>query len=210
MSVAEFYEIDDVANLTSGRARVKNRFSSRNSIGPHTQTQRCSVGTLTADRDAIRCNRTRSRPALTLAGDHVARHGEAREYGMEHDHLPSSASTGGALLASVISRLHRASNIPSSVAPERIFQICHKSIAVAGVACSTGDGVVQNEDAAAAWRYRQRAREVRAIAGEIQDPGVRSALMRVAGDYERMALGRLRVGKLARSKRVKKRTLGKR
>jgi hypothetical protein len=58
---------------------------------------------------------------------------------------------------------------------------------------------MQNEDAAAARRYRQRARDLRALAAGIDDPGVRFALLRVARDYERMALGRLRVGKLARS-----------
>jgi hypothetical protein len=58
-----------------------------------------------------------------------------------------------------------------------------------------------DEDASAARRYRQRAREVRAIAAETKDAGLRSTLLRVARDYERMAIARLRVGKLARAMR---------
>jgi hypothetical protein len=62
--------------------------------------------------------------------------------------------------------------------------------------------VVENEDAAAARRYRERAREVRAIAAEAEDLGLRSALLRVARDYTRLALARLRIGKLGRSART--------
>jgi hypothetical protein len=58
---------------------------------------------------------------------------------------------------------------------------------------------IVNEDAASARRYRQRAREVRAIAAEVQDATVRFALLRIARDYDRLALMRLRMGKLARS-----------
>jgi hypothetical protein len=56
-----------------------------------------------------------------------------------------------------------------------------------------------NEDAAAARRYLKRAKSVRFIAAETADSTLRSALLRVARDYERMARARLRVGKLART-----------
>ena len=62
---------------------------------------------------------------------------------------------------------------------------------------------MQNEEAAAARRYRKRAREVRAIAAETKDPNLRTTLLRVARDYERMAQARLRMGKLARASRRK-------
>jgi len=68
----------------------------------------------------------------------------------------------------------------------------------------------KTRDAATARRYRQRAREVRVIAAEAEDLGLRSALLRVARDYERLALARLRIGKLARNARMKnERTPGK-
>ena len=62
---------------------------------------------------------------------------------------------------------------------------------------------MSDEDAAAAGRYRQRAREIRAIAAEMQDDGQRADLFRIARDYERMALARLRIAKLARASRRK-------
>lgn len=55
-----------------------------------------------------------------------------------------------------------------------------------------------NEDAAAARRYRQHAREVRAISVEIQDTSIRCTLLSIARDYEDMALSQLRIGKLIR------------
>jgi hypothetical protein len=58
-----------------------------------------------------------------------------------------------------------------------------------------------NEDAAAARRYRQHARGVRAMAIQIQDPTIRSALDWIARDYETMAQLRVKMGKLARSLR---------
>jgi hypothetical protein len=62
---------------------------------------------------------------------------------------------------------------------------------------------MSDEDAAAARRYRQRAREIRAIAAEIEDDRQRADLFRIARDYERIALTRLRMGKLARASRRK-------
>jgi hypothetical protein len=56
-----------------------------------------------------------------------------------------------------------------------------------------------DEDAEAARRYRQRAREVRALAKNTEDWTTRAALFGIARDYEAMALARLRVGKLARA-----------
>ena len=62
---------------------------------------------------------------------------------------------------------------------------------------------MSDEDAGAARRYRQRAREIRAIAAEVEDDGQRADLFRIARDYERMALARLRMGKLVRASRRK-------
>ena len=56
-----------------------------------------------------------------------------------------------------------------------------------------------DEDADAVRRYRQRAREVRALAKNTNDWATRAALLGIARDYEVMALARVRVGKLARS-----------
>jgi hypothetical protein len=56
-----------------------------------------------------------------------------------------------------------------------------------------------DEDVAAVRRYRQHAREVRAISGEVRDPGVQCALRWIAYDYNTMALSRLRMAKLNRS-----------
>jgi hypothetical protein len=58
-----------------------------------------------------------------------------------------------------------------------------------------------DEDAQAARHYRQRTREVRAVAKEIEDAETRVALLKVARDYEALALPRLRMGKAARSAR---------
>jgi len=80
--------------------------------------------------------------------------------------------------------------------------------AITGVPCARGGGV-ENEDLAAARRYRQRAHEVRSIAADAEDVDLRSALLRVARDYERLALARLRMDKLARSARMNKRRSGK-
>jgi hypothetical protein len=60
---------------------------------------------------------------------------------------------------------------------------------------------IVNEDAAAVRRYRQHARKIRGIAAKAEEPGVRSALLWIVRDYERMAVVRLRIGKLARSMR---------
>ena len=56
-----------------------------------------------------------------------------------------------------------------------------------------------NEDAEAARHYRQRAREVRAVAKKIDEVETRAALLKVAQDYDALALSRLRIGKAARS-----------
>jgi hypothetical protein len=56
-----------------------------------------------------------------------------------------------------------------------------------------------DEDAQAARRYRQRAREVRTVANTIEEVTTRSALLKIARDYDAMALTRLRVGKATRS-----------
>jgi hypothetical protein len=56
-----------------------------------------------------------------------------------------------------------------------------------------------DEDVAAVRRYRQHARDVRAMSEQIRDPGVRCALRWIAHDYHTMALSRLRMGKLNRS-----------
>jgi len=55
-----------------------------------------------------------------------------------------------------------------------------------------------NEDAEAARRYRNRAKEVRAIARGAKDRKSRLSLFRVARDYERMARLRIAVGKADR------------
>jgi hypothetical protein len=54
------------------------------------------------------------------------------------------------------------------------------------------------DDAAAARRYRTRAKEVRAIAESISERKSRMILLRIAADYERMARLRIRVGKAER------------
>ena len=56
-----------------------------------------------------------------------------------------------------------------------------------------------DEDAQAARRFRQRAREVRSVANTTEDVTTRFALLKIAQDYDAMALARLRVGKAARS-----------
>jgi len=56
-----------------------------------------------------------------------------------------------------------------------------------------------DEDAETVRRYRQRAREVRAIAKGTEEPAIGAALIAIARDYETMALARLRIGKQARS-----------
>jgi hypothetical protein len=58
---------------------------------------------------------------------------------------------------------------------------------------------IVNEDAAAVRRYRQHARKIRGIAAKAEEPNVRSGLLWIARDYERMAVVRLRIGKLVRS-----------
>jgi len=55
-----------------------------------------------------------------------------------------------------------------------------------------------NEDAEAARRYRNRAKEVRAIAEGTKDCEARQSLLRVARDYDRMARLRIAVGKADR------------
>jgi len=54
------------------------------------------------------------------------------------------------------------------------------------------------DDAAAARRYRTRAKEVRAIAESVTERKSRTILLRIAADYERMARLRIRVGKAER------------
>ena len=54
------------------------------------------------------------------------------------------------------------------------------------------------DDAAAARRYRKRAKEVRAIAEAVMEQKYRMILLRIAADYERMARLRVRVGKADR------------
>jgi len=58
-----------------------------------------------------------------------------------------------------------------------------------------------DEDAEAVRRYRQRARDVRRLAKTIEDIATRATPQSIARDYEAMALARLRVGKLARSRK---------
>ena len=55
------------------------------------------------------------------------------------------------------------------------------------------------DDAAAARRYRTRAKEVRAIAESVTERKSRTILLRIAADYERMARLRIRVGKAERA-----------
>ena len=55
------------------------------------------------------------------------------------------------------------------------------------------------DDAAAARRYRTRAKEVRTIAESVTDRKSRMILLRIAADYERMARLRIRVGKAERA-----------
>jgi hypothetical protein len=59
-------------------------------------------------------------------------------------------------------------------------------------------GIGMNEDAEAARRYRNRAKEVRAIAAGAKDRKTRLSLFRVATDYLDMAWMRIRVGKADR------------
>ena len=54
------------------------------------------------------------------------------------------------------------------------------------------------DDAATARRYRNRAKEVRAIAESVTERKSRMTLLRIAADYERMARLRVRVGKADR------------
>jgi hypothetical protein len=60
---------------------------------------------------------------------------------------------------------------------------------------------MNNEDAAGARLYRRYAREVRAISVAVGDPGIRSAMLWIARDYQVMAISRLRIGKLNRAMR---------
>ena len=53
-----------------------------------------------------------------------------------------------------------------------------------------------NEDAEAARRYRQRAKEIRAILQSTEDQEIRKALEGIASDYERLARSRIRIGRL--------------
>ena len=55
-----------------------------------------------------------------------------------------------------------------------------------------------NEDAEAARRYRNRAKEVRMIAEDTKDVAARQSLLRAARDYERMARLRIEIGKADR------------
>ena len=64
-----------------------------------------------------------------------------------------------------------------------------------------------DEDAQAARRYRQRAREVRTVANTIEEMTTRLALLKIARDYDAMALTRLRIGKAARSMQRTRRKL---
>ena len=64
-----------------------------------------------------------------------------------------------------------------------------------------------DEDAQAARRYRQRAREVRTVAKTIEEMTTRSALLEIARDYDSLALTRLRIGKAARSMQRTRRKL---
>ena len=57
-----------------------------------------------------------------------------------------------------------------------------------------------NDDAEAARRYRQRAKEIRAILQGSEDRVMRKALEGIAADYERLARARIRIGRLARSR----------
>jgi hypothetical protein len=57
-----------------------------------------------------------------------------------------------------------------------------------------------NDDAEAARRYRQRAKEIRAILQSTDDRVMRKALEGIAADYERLAHARIRIGRLAKSR----------
>ena len=57
-----------------------------------------------------------------------------------------------------------------------------------------------NDDAEAARRYRQRAKEIRSILENTEDRVMRKALEGIAADYERLARARIRIGRLARSR----------
>jgi hypothetical protein len=57
-----------------------------------------------------------------------------------------------------------------------------------------------NEEAAAARRYRKRAKEIRGIAEGMVDGKSRMTLLRVARDYDRLARLRIAVGKADRAK----------
>ena len=68
-----------------------------------------------------------------------------------------------------------------------------------------------NDDAETARRYRQRAKEIRAILRNTENEDARKMLQSVAEDYERLARARIRIGRLSRPKhrqispRIKKR-----
>jgi len=53
-----------------------------------------------------------------------------------------------------------------------------------------------NDDADAARRYRQRAKEIRAILQSTEDEEMRKALEGIASDYEHLARSRIRIGRL--------------
>jgi hypothetical protein len=57
-----------------------------------------------------------------------------------------------------------------------------------------------NDDAQTARRYRQRAKEIRAILRQTENEDARRMLESVAEDYERLARARIRIGRLARPK----------
>jgi len=57
-----------------------------------------------------------------------------------------------------------------------------------------------SDDAEAARRDRQRAKEVRAILQGMEDPEMRKSLEAVAADYEGLARARIRIGRIARPK----------
>lgn len=51
-----------------------------------------------------------------------------------------------------------------------------------------GPGLVMSVDLDTASRYRQHAEELRMIAAEAVSPDIRRTLVRIAEDYERMAI----------------------